>query len=260
MRPAPWWPPCRPSPRAPGRTPSPWRAPRWQVLGCRPCPRPISCPPGASTTPTRPACCPTPPRWRPGARASPRCAACPPWPCWCTATILWMAAPSGSMPGCAPSASKACSPMPPLASRSRRRPWPRCWSCPPKAAPARASGPVLVAAHGAEGRDFRLIERQAQAVAAKARRLIALQTKPAADKRLVAMVYNYPPGGTNFGASFLNVPRSLEQVSGGLAQAGYRTQQVPEQGWIDGLKPLLAAYYPGADVRALLQNDPALLG
>ena len=122
---------------------------------------------------------------------------------------------------------------------------------------AGAIDPVLVAAHGAGGQDFRLIERQAQAVAAKARRLIALQTKPAADKRLVAMVYNYPPGGTNFGASFLNVPRSLEQVSGGLAQAGYRTQQVPEQGWIDGLKPLLAAYYPGADVRALLQNGQA---
>lgn len=116
---------------------------------------------------------------------------------------------------------------------------------------------MLVAAHGAEGQDFRLIERQALAVAAKARRLIALQTQPAADKRLVAMVYNYPPGGTNFGASFLNVPRSLEQVSGGLAQAGYLTQQVPEQGWIDGLKPLLAAYYPGADVRALLQNGQA---
>ena len=122
---------------------------------------------------------------------------------------------------------------------------------------AGAIDPVLVTAHGAEGRDFRLIERQAQAVAAKARRLIALQTQPAADKRLVAMVYNYPPGGTNFGASFLNVPRSLEQVSGGLAQAGYRTERVPEQGWIDGLKPLLAAYYPGADVRALLQNGQA---
>ncbi|ART58853.1 cobaltochelatase subunit CobN [Acidovorax carolinensis] len=120
-----------------------------------------------------------------------------------------------------------------------------------------AIDPVLVAAHGAEGQDFRLIERQAQAVAAKARRLIALQTQPAADKRLVAMVYNYPPGGTNFGASFLNVPRSLEQVSSGLAQAGYRTQQVPEQGWIDGLKPLLAAYYPGADLRALLQSGQA---
>ena len=122
---------------------------------------------------------------------------------------------------------------------------------------AGAIDPVLTVAHGAEGRAFRLIERQAQAVAAKARRLIALQTQPAADKRLVAMVYNYPPGGSNFGASFLNVPRSLEQVSSGLAQAGYRTQQVPEQGWIDGLKPLLAAYYPGADVRALLQNGQA---
>ncbi|WP_348688948.1 cobaltochelatase subunit CobN [Acidovorax soli] len=122
---------------------------------------------------------------------------------------------------------------------------------------AGAIDPVLVAAHGAEGRDFHLIERQAQAVAAKARRLIALQTKPAADKRLVAMVYNYPPGGTNFGASFLNVPRSLEQVSAGLAAAGYRTQRIPEQGWIDGLKPLLAAYYPGADPRALLQSGQA---
>ena len=122
---------------------------------------------------------------------------------------------------------------------------------------AGAIDPVLVAAHGAEGRDFRLIERQAQAVAAKARRLIALQTQPAAEKRLVAMVYNYPPGGTNFGASFLNVPRSLEQVSGGLAEAGYTTRRVPEQGWIDGLKPLLAAYYPGADLRALLQGGQA---
>jgi cobalamin biosynthesis Mg chelatase CobN len=35
------------------------------------------------------------------------------------------------------------------------------------------------------------------------------------------MVYNYPPGGSNFGASFLNVPRSLQRVSGALAQAGY---------------------------------------
>lgn len=122
---------------------------------------------------------------------------------------------------------------------------------------AGAIDPVLTVAHGSEGRNYRLIERQAQAVAAKAQRLIALQTLPAADKRLVAMVYNYPPGGTNFGASFLNVPRSLEQVSDGLVQAGYRTERVPEQGWIDGLKPLLAAYYPGADVRALLLSGQA---
>ena len=133
-----WWPICRRAARAISRTPSPWRAPRWRVLRCRACLHPTFFPLGAFTTLTRPACCPMLPRWRPGARASPRCAACPPWPCWCTATILWMAAPHGSMPGCAPSASRACSPMRPLASSSRRKRWPRCWSCPPKEALAPA--------------------------------------------------------------------------------------------------------------------------
>ncbi|RZI83643.1 MAG: cobaltochelatase subunit CobN [Rubrivivax sp.] len=122
---------------------------------------------------------------------------------------------------------------------------------------AGAVDPVMVVAHADQGKRPELIERQAQAVVAKARRLIALQTKPVAAKQLVAMVYNYPPGGSNFGASFLNVPRSLEQVSGGLAQAGYTTHAVPEAQWIDGLKPLLAAYYPGSDLGALLASNQA---
>lgn len=125
---------------------------------------------------------------------------------------------------------------------------------------AGAIDPVLTVAQGTAGQRGdgpQLIERQADAVAAKARRLVALQTLHAADKRLVAMVYNYPPGGTHFGASFLNVPRSLEEVSGALAQAGYRTQRVPEAQWISGLQPLLGAYYPGADLRALLASGQA---
>jgi cobaltochelatase CobN len=68
-------------------------------------------------------------------------------------------------------------------------------------------------------------------VAAKARRLIALQTKPvAADKRLVAMVYNYPPGGNQLRG--LVSERAAQPGSGvgqGLADAGYSTQRVPEQ-------------------------------
>lgn len=117
--------------------------------------------------------------------------------------------------------------------------------------------PIMVSAHAEQGRRVDLIPRQAEAVVAKARRLIALQTRPAADKHLVAMVYNYPPGGSNFGASFLNVPRSLEVVSGGLAQAGYDTRAVPEPEWIDGLRPLLAAYYPQADLGELLAKGQA---
>jgi cobaltochelatase CobN len=122
---------------------------------------------------------------------------------------------------------------------------------------AGAIDPLLVVAHGERGREPRLIDRQADAVIGKARQLIALQTQPVADKRLVAFVYNYPPGGDHFGASFLNVPRSLERVSQGLLNAGYRVQPLAEAEWINGLKPLIAAYYPGADLRALLAADQA---
>lgn len=119
-----------------------------------------------------------------------------------------------------------------------------------------AIDPMLVVAHADDGR-VELIERQAQAVAAKARRLLALRITPAADKRVTAMVYNYPPGGSNFGASFLNVPRSLEAVSEALGQAGYSTRTVAEADWVAQLPPLLRAYYPDADLPALLANDQA---
>lgn len=117
--------------------------------------------------------------------------------------------------------------------------------------------PIMVTAHADQGRRTELIERQAMAVVAKAARLIQLQRKPLPEKRLVAMVYNYPPGGSHFGASFLNVPRSLAHVSAQLHQAGYDTQGVSESNWIEGLKPLLAAYYPQADLLALLDQGQA---
>ena len=122
---------------------------------------------------------------------------------------------------------------------------------------AGAIDPLVVTAHPDGGKQTRLIERQASAVSAKARRLIALRDKPAADKQLVAMVYNYPPGGSNFGASFLNVPRSLETVSQTLAANGYDTRQLPEADWISQLPPLLRAYYDGSDLSALLASNQA---
>ena len=116
--------------------------------------------------------------------------------------------------------------------------------------------PVVVVAHPKRG-EPELIDRQAASVAGKAARWIALQTRANADKRLVAFVYNYPPGGSNFGASFLNVPRSLARVSEGLKDAGYAVTPKAEADWIAGLKPLLSAYYPGTDLQALLDADQA---
>ncbi len=121
---------------------------------------------------------------------------------------------------------------------------------------AGAIDPLLVTTQAPGGRTD-LVERQALAVVAKARRLIHLQTQPAAAKSLVAMVYNYPPGGSNFGASFLNVPRSLERVSAGLVEAGYATEAVSEARWIEQFKPLVAAYYPEGSLQSLLEQDQA---
>jgi len=127
------------------------------------------------------------------------------------------------------------------------------------AQPEAAGGidPLIVVAQADQGRQTVLIPRQADAVVAKVRRLIHLQTQPVAERRLVAMVYNYPPGGQHFGASFLNVPRSLAMVSRGLQFAGYSVPVVDEQAWIDGIKPLLQAYYPDTDLAALLRQDQA---
>lgn len=116
--------------------------------------------------------------------------------------------------------------------------------------------PVVVVAHPKRG-EPELIDRQAASVAGKTARWVALQTKANADKRLVAFVYNYPPGGSNFGASFLNVPRSLARVSTGLKDAGYGVTPMVEADWISGLKPLLSAYYPGTDLQALLDAGQA---
>lgn len=120
-----------------------------------------------------------------------------------------------------------------------------------------AIDPLVVVAQPPEGKPWQLIERQADAVAGKARALIDLRQKPVADKQISLMVYNYPAGGSNFGASFLNVPRSLQQVSGALAQAGYQTQAQPESWWVSQLQPLLQAYYGTASLQQLLDNDQA---
>lgn len=132
------------------------------------------------------------------------------------------------------------------------------------AQPEAAGGidPLVVTAHAQGGQLVQLIDRQADAVVAKARRLIHLQMQPAAERQVVAMVYNYPPGGANFGASFLNVPRSLASVTAGLASAGHRVPFVPEETWVAGLKPLLMAYYPSDTdglTRLLQQGQAAAL-
>ncbi len=103
------------------------------------------------------------------------------------------------------------------------------------------------------------IPEQAAAVVAKALKLIALQHKANAEKKLAVFFWNYPPGEKNLSASFLNVPRSLEGTLAALKGAGYTTETPGETELIGNLQQLLAPFYREGRLDALLHAGLAEL-
>lgn len=105
------------------------------------------------------------------------------------------------------------------------------------------------------------IEPQAAAIAAKAMKLVALQRKAEADKRVAIFFWNYPAGEKNLSASFMNLPRSLAATLEAMRSAGYRTEAPDEQPLTERLQRLLApGYRPPEDrevLRALLRDGLA---
>lgn len=98
---------------------------------------------------------------------------------------------------------------------------------------------------------------QLDALLAKAARLAALRHKPAADKRLALMFWNYPPGERNISASNLNVPRSLEKLTAALAGAGYDVTPTAEPRLIEAAQAMLGALYHPEQLHTLLANGLA---
>ena len=104
------------------------------------------------------------------------------------------------------------------------------------------------------------IAPQAQAVVNKALALIHLQRKPAPDKQLALMFWNYPAGEKNFSAAFLNVPQSLISTAHALRDAGYDVPPLPpEAQLIEQVQRLLAPSYRDGLLPALVKDDLAAL-
>lgn len=93
---------------------------------------------------------------------------------------------------------------------------------------------------------------QVNALLAKAARLAALRHKPASDKRLALMVWNYPSGEKNVSASNLNVPRSLEKLTAALAGARYDVPPTAEARLIAAAQAMLGALYHPERLTALI--------
>ncbi|WP_213663528.1 cobaltochelatase subunit CobN [Stutzerimonas stutzeri] len=117
--------------------------------------------------------------------------------------------------------------------------------------------PLFAAATSKADGDIVPIERQLNAVIDKALRLARLQRLPHADVKTAIQFYNYPPGEKNLGASFLNVPRSLERLLGAYVERGYDVEQLDEARLIEELSGLLAPFYRDGKLEGLLVNDRA---
>ncbi|RQO47616.1 cobaltochelatase subunit CobN [Variovorax sp. KBW07] len=113
--------------------------------------------------------------------------------------------------------------------------------------------PMLVSARDATSGTLQPLPAQVDAVAGKAAALLRLQRTPAAERRVAMLVYNYPPGEANFGASFLNVPRSVNNMLAAMKSAGYRTDIPGADALIAQVQATMKAYYPTEQAGDALQ-------
>ncbi|MCO8121063.1 cobaltochelatase subunit CobN [Stieleria sp. TO1_6] len=86
--------------------------------------------------------------------------------------------------------------------------------------------PMLISARDQKTQLLQPITAQIEAVAARAQAICQLQRKPVDQRRIAMVVYNYPQGENNFGASFLNVPKSLDRLVVALQESGYTTEPI----------------------------------
>ncbi|RSZ35228.1 MULTISPECIES: cobaltochelatase subunit CobN [unclassified Variovorax] len=120
--------------------------------------------------------------------------------------------------------------------------------------------PMLVSARDAATGTLQPLPAQIDAVAGKAAALLRLQRTPSAERRVAMLVYNYPPGEANFGASFLNVPRSVNNMLAAMKSAGYRTELPGADALIAQVQATMRAYYPtghGDELQPLLDKGLA---
>lgn len=117
--------------------------------------------------------------------------------------------------------------------------------------------PVLISARNQANGLLEPVTEQINAVAQKAAAICRLQRSQPAQRRVAMMVYNYPQGESNFGASFLNVPKSLVNVLEQMQQAGYTTTAPDETELTTQVQTALRALYDPQRLEASQNDDDA---
>ncbi len=117
--------------------------------------------------------------------------------------------------------------------------------------------PIIASYSRKSDGDIVAIDYQLQSVVNKAMNLARLQHLPNADKRTTLFFWNYPPGEKNLGASFLNLPKSLENTLAAMKGAGYATETPDALQLTLLLQRLLGAAYRDGQLEPLLREGLA---
>jgi len=120
--------------------------------------------------------------------------------------------------------------------------------------------PLVVAAIDKQSQRATPITVQLDSAVNKAIATARLAHKPNAEKKIAIVFYNYPPGVTNLGAAFLNIPASMEQLLLDFQQRGYQLKTF-ERSWLEknAHRTLLPMYEDNAADEVLEAGFAALL-
>ena len=115
--------------------------------------------------------------------------------------------------------------------------------------------PIVVSATDEETKRQTPIDYQIRNLLDKAFNLAALRHMPNAEKKVAVMFYNYPAGEKSAGASFLDIPGSLAQISRALEGTGYRVSPFDEETFPEKIGHMLKPFYRNLSYAELLEHD-----
>jgi len=115
--------------------------------------------------------------------------------------------------------------------------------------------PMIVAAMNMEDQNIEVIDYQLEHLVNKAINVVNLKYKANQDKKLTVFVW----GDKDVGASFMNIPQSIEAISQRLADEGYQTAERDAEYLVANAKKILDPFYRDYQLTELLDNDLAEL-
>jgi cobaltochelatase CobN len=118
---------------------------------------------------------------------------------------------------------------------------------------------LIVASQDKVTKEIKTIEFQMDSLIKKSLNMARLKRLKNKEKKVAIMFYNYPPGINNMGASFMNIPESLEMVFKNFVKEGYETEEKNSTWFEKEVTKTLKAYYESGHKEQMLEEGSAAL-